>query len=51
MPVNIEANDIQIINKKNEQYLKELKNCSTLEMLKDAILKFDGCDLKKLLHR
>ena len=47
VPGNILANDLQAINKNNDQYLKELKNCSTLEMLKDAILKFDGCDLKK----
>ena len=47
VPGNILANDLQAINKNNDQYLKELKNCSTLEMLKDFILKFDGCDLKK----
>ena len=47
MPQKIEANDVQVKHKKNEQYLKILKNCSTLEMLKDAMLKFDGCDLKK----
>ena len=44
---NIEPNYNQ--NKQNfkEDYLKVIKNCTSLNMLKEAMQKFEECDLKK----
>ncbi len=45
--IEIEFNDMQ--NKKNnyENYLNIINDCSSLEMLKEAMQNFDECDLKK----
>ena len=47
IPKKIELEDTNVKSQESNNYLETLKKCSSLEMLKDAILNFDGCDLKK----
>ena len=43
----IKSNDRQNKKNINENYLNIIKDCSSLEMLKEAMQNFDECDLKK----